>query len=119
MDLFQARKMAKHQKIAVKGLEITIYKGAEDEYISLTDLAKHKDANSSDDIFKNWLCNRNTIELLGFWEPLYNPAFYPVEFDGVRNQAGLNQAGRFTQLHQIAITQMTSLVNNVNLKKLK
>ena len=32
---------------------------------------------------------------------------------------GLNQSERLTQLNQIAITQMTSLVNNANLKKLK
>ena len=32
---------------------------------------------------------------------------------------GLSQSERLTQLNQIAITQMTSLVNNANLKKLK
>lgn len=90
MDLFQVRKMAKHQKIEVKGLEIAMYNGATDDYISLTDLAKHKDVSNTDDIIKNWLRNRNTIELLGFWESLYNPAFKPVEFDGFRKQAGLN-----------------------------
>jgi len=56
----------------------------------LTDIAKHKDAVSTDDIIKNWLRNRNTIELLGFWEQLYNPNFKPVEFDGFKKQAGLN-----------------------------
>jgi hypothetical protein len=39
---------------------------------------------------KNWMRNRNTIELLGFWESIYNPNFKPVEFDGFRKQAGLN-----------------------------
>ena len=34
--------------------------------------------------------NRNTIELLGFWEQLHNPFFKPVEFDGFKKQAGLN-----------------------------
>ena len=43
-----------------------------------------------DDIIKNWMRNRNTIELLGFWETIYNPHFKPVEFDGFRKQAGLN-----------------------------
>ena len=56
----------------------------------MTDIAKHKDAVSTDDIIKNWLRNRNTIELLGFWEQLYNPNFKPVEFDGFKKQAGLN-----------------------------
>ena len=43
-----------------------------------------------DTIIQNWLRNRNTIELLGFWEQLYNPDFKPLEFEGFRKQAGLN-----------------------------
>lgn len=34
--------------------------------------------------------NRNTIEFLGLWEQLSNPDFNSIEFDGFRNQAGLN-----------------------------
>ena len=82
--------MAKNKKIEVKGTQITIYKIEKDDYISLTDIAKYKDFASTDDIIKNWLRNRNTIELLGFWEQLYNPDFKPVEFDGFKKQAGLN-----------------------------
>jgi len=82
--------MAKNKKIEVQGTEITIFKGQTDDYISLTDIARYKDSTNTDDIIKNWLRNRNTIELLGFWEQLYNPNFKPVEFDGFRKQAGLN-----------------------------
>jgi hypothetical protein len=82
--------MAKNKKIEVKGTEITFYKGELDDYISLTDIARYKDSSNTDDIVKNWLRNRNTIELLGFWEQMYNPGFKPVEFDGFRKQAGLN-----------------------------
>ena len=82
--------MAKSKTINVKGTDITIFQNNESEYISLTDIAKYKDANNSDDIIKNWLRNRNTIELLGFWEMMYNENFKPVEFDGFRKQAGLN-----------------------------
>jgi len=82
--------MAKNQSITVKGTEISIFKSDTDEYISLTDIARHKDATHTDDLIKNWLRNRNTIELLGFWESIYNPDFKPVEFDGFRKQAGLN-----------------------------
>ncbi|MGV0831098.1 hypothetical protein ACTS9D_02585 [Empedobacter brevis] len=49
----------------------------------------HKDSEHTDDIVKNWMRNRNTIELLGFWETMYNPNFKPVEFDGFKKQAGL------------------------------
>ena len=82
--------MVKNKKIEVKGTEITIFKGDTEDFISLTDIARYKDADNMDTIIQNWLRNRNTIELLGFWEQLYNPNFKPLEFEGFRKQAGLN-----------------------------
>jgi phage regulator Rha-like protein len=83
--------MAKNKIIDVKGTEIIIVNHADNnDYISLTDIAKYKDKEHTDDLIKNWMRNRNTIELLGFWEKMYNLDFKPVEFDGFRNQAGLN-----------------------------
>ncbi len=79
-----------NKTINVNGTNIVIISNKEADYISLTDIAKHKDAVNTDDIIKNWLRNRNTIELLGFWEQIHNPNFNPVEFDGFRKQAGLN-----------------------------
>ncbi len=38
------------------------------DYICLTDLARYKKPEHADDVIKNWIRNRNTIELLGFWE---------------------------------------------------
>ncbi len=78
------------KKITVKGLEITVLLSGQNDFISLTDIARHKDAINTDDIIKNWLRNRNTIELLGFWERLHNVDFKPVEFEGFKKQAGLN-----------------------------
>jgi len=76
-------------KINVKGTEITIVVFEERDYISLTDIAKHKtdDANA---VIGNWMRNRNTIEFLGIWESLYNAGFKPLEFDGFKKEAGLN-----------------------------
>ncbi len=82
--------MAKNKKITVKGTEIAIFQGEVNDYISLTDIARYKDASNMDAIIQNWLRNRNTIELLGFWETMYNPNFKPLEFEGFRKQAGLN-----------------------------
>ncbi|MEO6901765.1 MAG: KilA-N domain-containing protein [Bacteroidia bacterium] len=82
--------MTKNKTIHVKGTEIAIFQNADSEFISLTDIARHKDANNTDTIIQNWLRNRNTIELLGFWEQLYNLDFKPLEFEGFRKQAGLN-----------------------------
>ena len=77
-------------KIEVKGTSITVVSGDVDDYISLTDIARYKDSDHTDDIIRNWLRNRNTLEFLGIWEQLNNPVFNPVEFDGIRMQAGLN-----------------------------
>jgi len=82
--------MAKNKTITVKGTAITVLQGETTDFISLTDIARYKDPSNMDSIIQNWLRNRNTIELLGFWETMYNPNFKPLEFDGFRNQAGLN-----------------------------
>jgi len=80
----------KNKKIEAQGTEITIFSHAKDEYISVTDIARFKDPKRTDYIIQNWMRNRNTIDFLGIWERLNNPDFNPIEFDGFRNQAGLN-----------------------------
>jgi hypothetical protein len=77
-------------KINVKNTDLTIIRYNNEDYICITDLARYKNAEHTDDVIKNWLRNRNTIELLGIWECLHNPNFKPVEFDGFRKEAGLN-----------------------------
>ena len=79
----------KNKKIEVKGQEITVFYAEEQDFISLTDIAKHKSDDSSA-VIGNWMRNRNTIEFLGIWESLYNPNFKPLEFEGFKKQAGLN-----------------------------
>ena len=76
-------------KITVQNTEITIVTVNESDYISLTDIAKHK-SNEPAAVIGNWMRNRNTIEYLGLWETLYNPKFKPLEFEEFRKQAGLN-----------------------------
>jgi len=77
-------------KIDVKGTSVTVISGGTDDYISLTDIARYKNSDHTDDLIRNWLRNRNTLEFLGIWEQLNNPDFNSVEFDGIRMQAGLN-----------------------------
>ena len=74
----------------MKGTNITVVLQNEEDYICLTDIAKYKNEDRSDDLIRNWIRNRNTIEFLGIWEQLNTPEFKPVEFDGFRKQAGLN-----------------------------
>ena len=60
----------KNKKIAVKGTEIVVYSKNNDDYISLTDIARHRDAERSDYILQNWLRNYSTIEFIGLWEQI-------------------------------------------------
>jgi hypothetical protein len=62
----------------------------EADYICITDIAKYKSLDRTDDLIRNWIRNRYTLEFLGIWEFLNNPDFKPVEFDGFRKLAGLN-----------------------------
>ncbi|MDR1990771.1 MAG: KilA-N domain-containing protein [Acidobacteriaceae bacterium] len=77
-------------KIDVKGTPVTIVSAGKEDYISLTDIARHKNSDRTDDLIRNWLRSRNTLEFLGIWEQLNNSRFNPVEFDGIKMLAGLN-----------------------------
>ena len=79
--------MGKHQKINVKGTEITIVKVKENDFISLTDMAK---SQLQDIVIIKWLILKSTIEYLGEWEALYNPHFNYTEFGIIKNAAGSN-----------------------------
>ena len=82
--------MAK-DKITAKGTEITVITHKkDDDYISLTDLARYKNPHEPKDVVANWLRVRNTIEYLGIWEQLNNPDFKGVEFDAFLHEAGGN-----------------------------
>jgi len=81
-------------KIQVLDTEISV---VQDEYISLTDIAKYKNPQDANEIIRNWLRNRNTIEFLGIWGKIHNDNFKPIEFDGFRKEAGLNSFTLSTQ----------------------
>lgn len=76
--------------IQTQWIIISVKKIGHDDYLSLTDIAKFKNAEFPADVIKNWLRNKNTLEFLSIRERLYNPLFKLVEFDHVRNQAWYN-----------------------------
>ena len=82
--------MKKNRDVNVLDTRNYISSIADQDFISLTDIARHRDSDRSDDLIRNWVRNRNTIEFLGIWEQIHNPDFNSVEFDGFRMQAGLN-----------------------------
>ncbi len=81
---------AKKSTIEIQGGTVTVLSQNQQDSICLTDIAKFKNHDHPDDVIRNWLRSRNTVEFLGLWERLNNPSFNPVEFDGIRMQTGLN-----------------------------
>lgn len=93
--------------ISVQGKAITVQTFDEQDYISLTDMAKGFD--NSDQLIRKWLSNKETIEYLGVWERINNPDFNLSEFVQVRNEAGSN---RFT----MSVKKWTEITKGLSLK---
>lgn len=78
------------EMIHANGIDIGIYtEDFQNEYISITDIARYK-SDEPKDVIKNWMRGKDTLEFLGLWEHLHNPNFKGVEFDAFRTQAGAN-----------------------------
>ncbi len=75
--------------IKIEELEVRVFTKNQEDYISLTDMAK-RSSNRPEQIIQNWLRNRNTIEFLALWEKLSNPNFNHLEFEVIKSQTGLN-----------------------------
>ena len=81
----------KKDTIEVKGIAIQVYtEDFQNDYISLTDIARYKNREEPNVVVANWMRNFNTIEYLGIWESLNNQNFKPLEFEGFLKDAGSN-----------------------------
>ena len=77
-------------EINADGRQVSILSlGRNNDYISLTDIARYK-SDDPNDVIKNWMRVKDVIQFLGLWEKLNNPDFKPVEFDGFKMEAGTN-----------------------------
>jgi hypothetical protein len=82
--------MIKSKVLIVKGISISTFRLGSEDFISLTDIARNKNAEEPKDVVKNWMRSRTTIEFIGLWERLNNPNFKGVEFDSFLFEAGSN-----------------------------
>ena len=79
------------EKINVLDQQVAIAPIGGIDYINITDMARYRDEERTNYVIQNWLRNRDTVEFLGIWEHLNNPAFNSEAFEGFRRQAGLNR----------------------------
>ncbi len=82
--------MDKNTKIEIIGSDVTLFSKGEEDYISLTDLAKHKNAEHTGVVISHWMSTRYTIEFMGIWERVNNPSFNLTEFSYIKNESGSN-----------------------------
>ena len=82
--------MSKANKIEVEGSEISVVKNQNEDYVSLTDMAKFKNAENTGLVISHWLSTRFAIDFLGIWEQINNPDFNLTEFSNIRFNAGSN-----------------------------
>lgn len=60
------------------------------DFISITDIAKHKSQDNPNDLIRNWMRSRNTIEYLGLWEQMNNGKFNIDNYQELLNETGSN-----------------------------
>jgi len=99
-------KKTKSTTIEVHGTAVSILSDKQGDYISLTDMLKAKDGEF---FISDWLRNRNTVEFLGIWESVFNPAFNYGEFATIKSQAGLNS-------YKISVKEWVEKTNAIGLK---
>jgi hypothetical protein len=80
----------KSRKIEVRGSEITVLKTDREDFISITDIARHKNPEATGLVISHWLSTRYTIEFMGLWEKMHNPDFNVTEFRNIKNESGSN-----------------------------
>ena len=78
------------EQIKVKGSLINITGIGDDDYVSITDIARFKTDGSTRDVIVAWLRKVDTIEFLTLWEKINNPDFKPVDFDLFKSKPGSN-----------------------------
>ena len=75
-------------KVTAKGFEIAILTQNQNDFISLTDIAKYKNPDEPRIIIANWMSSYSTVDFLATWEELNNPNFNRMEFQTVRSERG-------------------------------
>ena len=82
--------MAKVKVLKVNDYEIVTFLQNSEDYISLTDMAKFKNAETTGLVISHWLSTRYTVEFMGLWEKMNNPLFNVTEFSNIKNESGSN-----------------------------
>jgi hypothetical protein len=82
--------MPKHNLQAQGKTIVVTTSEADNDFISLTDIARFRDFERIEHIIQNWMRNKDTLHFLGIWERINNPHFKHLEFEVFKKEAGFN-----------------------------
>ena len=80
----------KTKSIIVKDKVIKITRISDDDYISLTDIARIKNDEDTNMVIASWIRRVDTIEFLKLLELINNENFKPTDFEGFKSKPGQN-----------------------------
>ena len=76
--------------LVVKNINVNFFEQKEEDFISLTDIAKYKNKEATGLVISHWMSTKYTVEFMGLWEQIHNPSFNVTEFSNIKNEAGSN-----------------------------
>lgn len=74
-------------KMIVKDTLVSVMRIGDDDYISLTDLARYKNANNPGDVIIKWMSNKSSFDFYCLWEELFNLNFKLAESREFKNDS--------------------------------
>ncbi|MCK5510027.1 KilA-N domain-containing protein [Candidatus Parcubacteria bacterium] len=78
------------KELIVKNINVNFFSQSDEDFISLTDIAKYKNKETTGLVISHWLSTRYTVEFMSLWEQMHNPNFNVTEFRNIKNESGSN-----------------------------
>ena len=97
------------EKLNIDGHPVSIKEINQEDYLSLTDMARKFNPDRPSTSIEGWMKNNSTIRFLALWEQLHNPGFNSLQMEGIKNIVAEN--GRY-----ISAKQFIELTNAIGIQ---
>ena len=96
--------------VNVKENEIRVMRIDNEDYISLTDLARYKNSNNPGDVIIKWMSNKSSFDFYCLWEELFNEKFKLAESREFKNDSA-NQSFTMSPSRWIDMTNAIGFIS--------
>ena len=90
--------------------EIRVMRIGNEDYISLTDLARYKNPNNPGDVIIKWMSNKSSFDFYCLWEELFNEKFKLAESREFKNDSA-NQSFTMSPSRWISMTNAKGFIS--------